>query len=157
MAFLSNFDIAISGMVAQRLRLDVIAQNVTNATTTRTAEGGPYVRKNVVFTENKTLKNVNTKDGSSFKDVLSMSLSELQEKKYGGVLVTEIVEDPTPATPVYDPSHPDADEDGYYYLPNVDVEEEEIDALAATQSYDSCLTIFNSMKTLAQKALTIGS
>ncbi len=157
MAFLSNFDIAISGMVAQRLRLDVIAQNVTNATTTRTAEGGPYVRKNVVFTENKTLKNVNTKDESSFKDVLSMSLSELQEKKYGGVLVTEIVEDPTPATPVYDPSHPDADEDGYYYLPNVDVEEEQIDALATTLSYYSCLTIFNSMKTLAQKALTIGS
>ena len=157
MAFLSNLDIALSGMMAQRLRLDVIAQNVANATTTRTAEGGPYVRQNVVFSENKTFKNIDMSDRKSFKDILSMSLAERQEKQYSGVVVTEIVDDPTPPTPVYDPTHPDADEDGYYYLPNVDVEEEEIDALAATQSYESRLTIFNSMKALAQKALTIGS
>lgn len=157
MAFLSNLDISVSGMVAQRLRLDVIAQNVANADTTRTAEGGPYVRQVVVFSENKSFANIDTSDPTSFKDILSMTLAERQEKKYSGVSVTQVVDDPTPSTPVYDPTHPDADEDGYYYLPNVDVEEEEIDALAATQSYNANLTIYNSLKTLAQKALTIGS
>ena len=73
-----------------------------------------------------------------------------------GVLLTKVVEDPTPPTPVYDPTHPDADEDGYYYLPNVDVAEEQIDMLAATQSYTANLTIFNSLKSLANKPLTIG-
>ena len=79
-----------------------------------------------------------------------------REQTMNGVLLTQIVEDPTPPTPVYDPSHPDADEDGYYYLPNVDVAEEQIDMLAATQSYNANLTIFNSLKSLANKALTIG-
>ena len=64
--------------------------------------------------------------------------------------------DPTPLTPVYDPSHPDADENGYYYLPNVDVAEEELDFVAATNSYNANLTIYNSMKKMLQKALTIG-
>ena len=75
---------------------------------------------------------------------------------FEGVLLTEVVEDQTPPTPVYDPTHPDADEDGCYYLPNVDVAEEEIDMLAATQSYSANLTIFNSLKSIANKALTIG-
>ena len=162
MAFLSNLDVAVSGMIAQRTRADVIAQNVANAETTRTADGGPYVRQCVVFTENISYDN----DRDSlieFRSMVAERLNELKplagkpdEFKGEGVLLTEIVEDPTPATPVYDPSHPDADEDGYYYLPNVDVAEEQIDMLAATQSYTANLTIFNSLKTLATKALTIG-
>lgn len=162
MAFLSNLDIAVSGMMAQRTRLDVIAQNVANAETTRTEDGTPYVRQCVVFTENKTYTN-DRDSGIVFRSMVAERLNELRglagkgrEFKGEGVLLTEIVEDPTPPTPVYDPSHPDADEDGYYYLPNVDVPEEQMDALAATQSYSSNLTIFNSLKTLAQKALTIG-
>ncbi|MBR4096812.1 MAG: flagellar basal body rod protein FlgC [Oscillospiraceae bacterium] len=162
MAFLSNLDVAVSGMIAQRTRADVIAQNVANAETTRTAEGGPYIRQNVVFSENVSYEN----DRDSLIDFRSMVAERLNELKPlagkpdrtvgEGVLLTEIVEDPTPPTPVYDPSHPDADEDGYYYLPNVDVAEEQIDMLAATQSYTANLTIFNSLKTLATKALTIG-
>ncbi len=162
MAFLSNLDVAVSGMIAQRTRADVIAQNVANAETTRTAEGGPYIRQNVVFSENVTHES----DRDSLIDFRSMVAEHLNElkplagkpdiTKGKGVLLTEIVEDPTPPTPVYDPSHPDADEDGYYYLPNVDVAEEQIDMLAATQSYTANLTIFNSLKTLATKALTIG-
>ena len=162
MAFLSNLDVAVSGMIAQRTRADVIAQNVANAETTRTADGGPYVRQCVVFSENISYEN----DRDSLIDFRSMVAERLNELKPlagkpdeftgEGVLLTEIVEDPTPATPVYDPSHPDADEDGYYYLPNVDVAEEQIDMLAATQSYTANLTIFNSLKTLATKALTIG-
>lgn len=162
MAFLSNLDIAVSGMIAQRARADVIAQNVANAETTRTADGGPYIRQCVVFTENATYEN-DRESVIEFRTLVADHLNELKGlagkdriKKGEGVLLTEIVDDPTPPTPVYDPSHPDADEDGYYYLPNVDVPEEQIDMLAATQSYTANLTIFNSLKTLAQKALTIG-
>lgn len=162
MAFLSNLDIAVSGMIAQRTRADVIAQNVANAETTRTENGGPYVRQVVVFSENKSRDN-DHESLITFKTVLGEKLNEMKglawkggTEKQEGVLLTEIVEDETPPTPVYDPTHPDADEDGYYYLPNVDVAEEQIDMLAATQSYSANLTIFNSMKSLASKALTIG-
>ncbi len=162
MAFLSNLDIAVSGMIAQRTRADVIAQNVANAETTRTKNGGPYVRQLVVFSENTAREN-ERESLITFKTVLGEKLNELKglagkggSEKQQGVLLTEIIEDETPPTPVYDPSHPDADEDGYYYLPNVDVAEEQIDMLAATQSYSANLTIFNSMKSLASKALTIG-
>ncbi len=162
MAFLSNLDVAVSGMIAQRTRADVIAQNVANAETTRTAEGGPYVRQCVVFSENVSYES-DRESVIDFRTMVAEHLNELkplagkhETTKGEGVLLTEIVEDPTPATPVYDPSHPDADEDGYYYLPNVDVAEEQIDMLAATQSYTANLTIFNSLKTLATKALTIG-
>ena len=77
--------------------------------------------------------------------------------KNKGVLVTEIVEDETPLTPVYDPTHPDADENGYYYLPNVDVAEEEMDAMAATRSYEANLAVLNAVKSMAQTALSIGN
>lgn len=162
MAFLSNLDVAVSGLMAQRARADVIAQNVANAETTRTADGGPYIRQCVVFSENVTREN-DRESVIEFRTMVSEHLDRLKglagkgtTEKEEGVLLTEIVEDPTPPTPVYDPSHPDADEDGYYYLPNVDVAEEQIDMLAATQSYTANLTIFNSLKSLAQKALTIG-
>ena len=127
MAFLSSLNIAASGMAAERLRLDVISQNVANAKTTRTEDGTPYRRQVVLFSENK------------------------------GVLVTEIVEDETPLTPVYDPTHPDADENGYYYLPNVDVAEEEMDAMAATRSCEANLAVLNAVKSMAQTALSIGN
>ena len=157
MAFMSNFDIAVSGMIAERARMDVIAQNVANADTTRTAEGGPYVRQNVVFTENTTYRRSpdTSLSAISFRTVLGKHLEEL--RGLAGRGRTKTMEgDQTPPTPVYDPTHPDADEDGYYYRPNVDVAEEEIDMLAATQSYSANLTIFNSLKSIANKALTIG-
>jgi len=165
MAFLSNLDISVSGMIAERARMDIIAQNVANADTTRTADGGPYVRQNVVFTENRTYRRSPDLSLSAidFRTVLGKHLEELRglagrgrTQTMEGVVLTQVVEDQTPPTPVYDPTHPDADEDGYYYRPNVDVAEEEIDMLAATQSYSANLTIFNSLKTIANKALTIG-
>lgn len=172
-SFLSNMDIAVSGMIAQRLRMDIISENVANATTTRTAEGGPYTRQVVVFSENRELDtsgadavhsfvsgesdSLFTDDGS-FSSVLSSTFGNKNAYSAGaGVVVTEIAEDETPYTPVYDPSHPDADEDGYYYLPNVDTEEEIMDAIEASNSYQSCLTLYNTLKSMAQKALTIGS
>ena len=159
MAFLSSLNIAASGMAAERLRLDVIAQNVANATTTRTEDGTPYRRQVVLFSENKGF-------GSLLEETIEKRKQQIQSgtftsgplytAKNKGVLVTEIVEDETPLTPVYDPSHPDADENGYYYLPNVDVAEEEMDALAATRSYEANLAVLNAVKSMAQTALTIG-
>ena len=168
MGFLNNLDIAVSGMSAQRLRMDIISQNVQNATTTRTSEGTPYRRQVVVFSSDESYDNLSIRDyidrkvrnlpskKSGFGSVLEMTLEQRRQRSGHGVVVTEIWEDPTPFTPVYDPSHPDADEDGYYYLPNVDVEEEQLDALVASNSYTASLTIFNSMKKMAQQALTIG-
>lgn len=167
MGFLSSLDIATSGMSAQRLRLDIISQNIANAVTTSTSEDTAYKRQVCVFREDRSNTNVTVKDfvnnhtslteGTAFSSVLDMSLAQRREVKGNGVVCTRIVEDETPVTPVYDPSHPDADEDGYYYLPNVDVEEEQLDALEASNSYDANLTIFNSLRAMAQKALTIGS
>ena len=169
MAFLSNLDIAVSGMMAQRLRMDIISQNINNATTTRTEDGTPYVRQVVVFSEDNSYDNLDirgfidrktrslVKGNMPFSSVLQMSMSERRQRTGHGVVVTEIVEDETPLTPVYDPSHPDADEDGYYYLPNVDVAEEQYDWIAATISYTANLTIFNSAKKMAQQALNIGN
>lgn len=168
MAFLSNLDIAVSGMVAQRLRMDIISQNISNATNTRTADGRPYTRQMVVFTEDETYDNLDisgfihrktetlVSGKLSFGSVLDMTLAQRNQHTGKGVVVTDIVEDETPYTPVYDPSHPHADENGYYYMPNVDVEEEQLDALVATNSYNANITIFNSLKKMAQQALTIG-
>lgn len=168
MGFLNNLDIAVSGMSAQRLRLDIISQNITNATTTRTSDGTPYRRQVVVFSADEGYDNLSIRDfidrkvhnlpseSTNFSSVLEMTLSQRRQRTGHGVVVTEIWEDPTPFTPVYDPSHPDADEDGYYYLPNVDVEEEQLDALPATNAYNASLTIFNSLRSMAQQALTIG-
>lgn len=168
MSFLSCLDIPTSGMSAQRLRAEIIEQNVANATTTRTSDGTPYVRQLTVFSEEKAYdnldimgfinKNTHTlmRGDSTFGSILEMTLRERNAYTGTGVVVSSIEKDPTPLTPIYDPSHPDADEDGYYYLPNVDVAEEELDFVAATNSYNANVTIFNSMKKMLQKALTIG-
>ena len=158
-------DIAVSGMSAQRLRLDIIALNVANASNTSSDPDTVYKRQQVVFSEEKAALGSDFDIGSSdiiprgtlsFGDVLQSALSSNAVRNGVGVVCTDIAEDETPATPVYDPTHPDADENGYYYISNVDTQEEQLDALAATNSYDANKTIFNSMKSLAQKALTIG-
>ncbi len=158
MAFLSSLNIAASGMAAERLRLDVISQNVANAKTTRTEDGTPYKRQVVLFRENKGFDSVLEETIAKRKQQIETGVvnGPLNAAKNKGVLVTEIVEDETPLTPVYDPTHPDADEDGYYYLPNVDVAEEEMDALAATRSYEANLAVLNAVKSMAQTALSIG-
>ncbi len=117
MAFLSTINIIGSGLTAQHLRLDVISENVTNINTTRTEEGGPYCRKVVVF---------EAMDGrESFRDVMARArsgmVSNAGQENTGGVRVVEIAEDPTDFKLKYDPTDPDANEDGYVELPNVDL------------------------------------
>ena len=160
MAFLSHFNISVSALSAQRLRLEVIQHNVANMQTTRTEDGGPYRRQVVVFGENKPFKNLQLGreyvTHRSFSRMVEMSLAERRQRSLQGVQVVEIVEDQTPFTPVFDPPHPDADADGYYYLPNVDLATEMSDSLAATRAYEANLTIFDELKNMAARALTIG-
>ena len=149
MPFLSSLNISASGMTAQRLRLDVAAENISNMETTRTADGEAYRRKMVVFQEEE-----NTFRGA-LRRAEQQSLTHRGDKS-GGVVVTQIVEDPTALEMVYDPSHPDADENGYVAMPNIDIVKETTDAMAATQSYTANITAFNAIKLMAQKALEIG-
>ena len=151
MAFLSSMNIVASGMTAQQLRLDIVGENVTNSTTTRVDEGeGAYRRKMVVF-EAET-----GRDG--FRRAMARASSGMVPNNQvpGGVRVAQIVEDPSPMKLVYDPTHPDANEDGYVEMPNVDMVQEIADAMVATQAFSSNVTMFNTMKTVVTDALQIG-
>ena len=143
MSFLSSFDISASGLTAERQRLDIAAENLSNTNTTRTESGGPYRRKMVVLQEVPS---------TSFRTRFNKSASAAK----GGVKVTEIIEDQRDLNPVYDPDHPDADENGYVMMPNVDPVKETIDGMSATRSYEANITAFNAIKLMAQKALEIG-
>lgn len=163
MAFLQSLNISASALSAQRLRADVIAQNIAQASTTRTDTGEPYRRQLTVFRENGTFAD----QLSNSRSVLTRARERLAARNlassenqstspYGGVLVAEVVEDDSPFVPVYDPTDPDADAEGYVYMPNVNVAKEQIDALAVKQSYDANMTILNAMASMAQSALQIG-
>jgi flagellar basal-body rod protein FlgC len=160
MAFLSYLDISVSAIAAQRLRTEVIQHNVANATNTNTGDGTPYRRQIVVFEENRPFRNMrrgsNFVNNRNFGSILEMTLAQRRERQLSGVTVSRIVEDQTPFTPVFDPTHPDANEEGYYYLPNVDVAEEMMDLLATTRSFEANVTIFEELKNMAARALTIG-
>ena len=152
MAFLSSMNIVASGMTAQQLRLDVISENITNSNTTRTEGGGAYRRKMVVF-EAETRRD-------EFRKVMAKAANGMVPNEgygnAGGVKVTAIVEDPSDLKMVYDPAHPDADENGYVAMPNVDMVKETTDAMAATQAYSANVTAFNALKTVVAKGLEIG-
>lgn len=144
MAFLSTFNIIGSALTAERLRADVILQNFANANTTRTQSGEPYRRKQVVFEERPM----------DFAEALAGA--QEKNRRGGGVRVAQVVESQAPFVPVYDPSHPDANEEGYVMMPNVNTTEEMVDLMAASRAYEANLTAFNVIKSMALKALEIG-
>lgn len=145
MSFLNSIDISASGLTAQRLRLDVISQNIANINTTRTENGEPYRRKAVIFEEKK--------ERQPFADVLSNSR---QTQTKGGVRVSRIEEDGSPFIMNYDPGHPDANEEGYVAMPNVNIVSEMVNMISASRSYEANVTAMNAMKSMAVKALEIG-
>lgn len=148
MAFLSSFDICASGMSAQRVRMDIAAENIANIDTTRTEAGGPYRRKDVMF---------ESYGAGSFQEALiSASKGKGFASRNAGVRVSGIVEDDREMKRVYNPGHPDADADGYVSLPNVDLLKETVDSMSATRSYEANVTALNAMKLMVQKALEIG-
>lgn len=134
--------ISSSGLTAERVRMDVIADNISNAEVTRTKNGGPYIRKVVTFSEN--LKREVSKDG---KFLLNSE----------GVKVSKISRDESsPLKKVYDPTHPDADKDGYVLMPNVNMLNEMIDLITASRAFEANVTAINAEKQMAMKALEIG-
>lgn len=144
MSAFGAMDISASGMTAQRLRTDVIAENIANVNTTRDENGNAYRRKTVVFEE---------KPSNSFNDYLSVASSSIGN----GVKVSSIVEDThTAMTLVYDPSHPDANEEGYVEYPNVNTVTEMTNLIDATRSYEANATAFDASKSMAQAGLQIG-
>lgn len=144
MSFLSSLDITGSALTAENYRMSLIAQNISNSTVTKTADGGPYKRKQAVFEERPL----------SFSEVLNGELKT--QGGSGGVRVSEVVESDEPFVPVYDPAHPHADENGYVMYPNVNTTEELTDLMAATRAYEANITALNAIKAIAGKALEIG-
>lgn len=143
MAFLNSLNIAGSALTAERFRMDIILQNMANAEVTRTADGGPYRRKQVIFEERAL----------DFQAALKNQEDKLGQ---GGVRVQQVVENQEDFIPVYDPTHPDANEDGYVMMPNVNSQEEMIDLMAASRAYEANLTALSVAKAIAAKALEIG-
>ena len=150
MGAFDSFSINASGLTAERYRMDVIAENIANANTTRTEDGTPYVRKVVTFAEKSD-------PVGSFNSMLMSNQSKYNRMTGSGVKVGGVYEDTkTEMKKVYDPSHPDADENGYVMMPNVNSSEEQVDLMAATRAYEANLTALNVVKTMAMKALEIG-
>ena len=160
MGLFTSFDISASGMSAERYRMDIISQNVANAETTRTEDGTPYVRKVVTFEEKTDSKNRN------FSHMLDTAFSNLSGRPLGqlnsaelttqgeGVKVGGVYEDTwTEMNKVYDPSHPDADEDGYVTYPNVNTITEMTNLIDASRGYEANATAFEASKSIALKGL----
>ena len=147
MSIFTSFDINASGMTAQRYRMDVISENVANADTTRTEDGTPYRRKVVTFQQK------GEKVGS-FSSVFGKASDAYKGQ---GVRVSKVSQDTwTEMIKAYDPSHPDADENGYVTYPNVNIVTEMTNLIDASRSYEANVTAFNASKTIAMKGLEMG-
>lgn len=151
MGMFNAIDIAASGMTAERLRLDVVSNNLANANTTRTENGTPYRRQIVVFEPREDFEsvlqtNIN-KDNSQ-----GARINQVGQ----GVRARAIIEDQSPFRAVYEPGHPDADAQGYVMMPNVNAVAEMIDMLSASKAYEANVAAVNAAKSMALKALDIG-
>lgn len=149
MGIFQSLNISSTALSTQRLRMDVISSNIANMDTTRAEFNGeswePYRRKMVVV-EPK---------GESFSSYLQNAIKSTS-KVGSGVKVTKIIEDETPFKLVYDPTHPDANEEGYVQLPNVDPLKEMVDLMSSTRAYEANVTAFNASKGMLMKALELG-
>ena len=152
MAFVSTIDVIGSGFTAQQQRLDVISENIVNMNTTRTENGeGPYRRKVTVFEAEERV--------SRFQDVLErarLGSPVRSTQKKGGVRVVGVEEDPSDFKLKYDPTDPDANEEGYVEMPNVDLVKEITEGIAACQAYITNMTQFILIKSVISKGLEIG-
>ncbi len=147
MSFWESLRIGATGLTAQRLRLDLISNNIANAQTTRTEKGGAYQRQDVVFMPEEKK--------ASLPDVVAARRDQLSSLQ-GGVRVAEITTDTETGPRVYDPTHPDADTDGFVTYPNVNIVVEMTNMLSATRSYEANLASIEAVKRMALKALEIG-
>lgn len=146
MAMFGGIDASASGLTAERLRMDVISNNIANANTTRSEAGGPYKRRYVVFTPRE-------KQNEAFDTILHHKLSN---QTGNGVRAVAIREDETIGPLSYDPGHPDANADGYVQRPNVNIVAEMVDMITASRAYEANATAISAAKNMAQSAMNIG-
>ena len=153
MGMFLGIDAAASGLTAERLRMDVISNNIANANTTRTENGGAYHRRYVVFEPRK-------KEDKSFEGFMKKAMTptgELGSFEIGeGVRAVEIRADDTQGPLVYDPGHPDANAEGYVERPNVNVVAEMVDMITASRAYEANVTTIQAAKSMTSQALNIG-
>lgn len=145
MGIFSSFDVSASGLTAQQYRMDIIAENIANANTTRTEDGTPYTRKVVTFEQMGS--------GATFNSALTQASAKYTG---GGVKVSGVYEDTeTEMVKAYDPSNPDADENGYVWYPNVNIVTEMTNLIDASRAYEANATAFQSSKSMAQAGLNL--
>lgn len=144
MSIFGGMNVSATGMTAQQMRMDVISENIANVNTTRDENGNPYRRKTVVFQEASTV---------GFDDIFYNRLGDGYEPN--GVKVAQVVEDDSDLRLVYDPTHPDANEDGYVSYPNVDTVTEMTNMIDASRAYEASATAFNASKSMAMKGLEL--
>lgn len=142
MDIFKTMEILASGLGAERVRMNVSASNLANVNTTRTAEGGPYKRRDAVFASTPL------QDGPVFSDTLNDALNLVE--------VSDIVQDDMPPRLEYDPGHPDADERGYVAKPNVNLAEEMVNMVTASRAYEAGVSAMQSVTEMARRALSIG-
>jgi flagellar basal-body rod protein FlgC len=140
MSLITALDVNASGLTAQRKRVEIASSNLANSQTTRTDEGGPYRRKDVVF------------ETTSFESSLELAMDQGVQ----GVEVSEVVDDPTPFDRRYEPGHPDADGEGYVAYPNVSVMKEMTNIVEASRSYEANIAAIGIVKAMISRTLEIG-
>lgn len=138
MSMFDSIKISASALSAERVRMNVIANNLANINTTKGPDGEPYKRKYVVF-----------------ETQLNNSLANSDEIRENGVAISDIAEDQRPFRRVYKPGHPDADKDGYVSLPNIDMVEENVDLLASSRAYDANLSAMKASKSMLRKMIEL--
>lgn len=162
-ALFASIQISSTGLTAQRKRMNAISENLANANTTRTPEGGPYRRKVVRFKQALKEAEVAFSQSSRTRNLASSHPSHrqgagegvgLKNKAYVGVEV-EVLRDPSPPEMVYDPSHPDADENGYVAMPRIDTIVEMVELISATRAFEANVSAIDAAKDIARKALEI--
>jgi flagellar basal-body rod protein FlgC len=144
MGIFNSINISATALTAEKTRIDIISKNMANVNTTRSTGGMPYRRQMAVFKENKS---------TMFAEYLNKYTNQ---PNGNGVKISKIVEDTTPFKLVYEPGHPDADENGYVKMPNVDIVKEMVDMISAQRAYDANVTAMNASKAMLTKALEIG-
>jgi flagellar basal-body rod protein FlgC len=146
MGLFDGLNVSASGLAAERVRMDVTAENLANAQSTRGPDGQPYRRKDVVLRE----------AGAGFSAALGTALGARGgDRSPRGVEVAGVVEDPTPNRRIYDPGHPDADPQGYVELPNVNPVTEMVDLIAASRAYEANVTAMQTAKSMFTKTLEL--
>lgn len=152
MSFCSSLDITGSALTAERFRTDIILQNIANAKTTQTSSGEPYRRQQVVFEEIPLTFGEELEKASGASSAVSNGKSVAAK---GGVRMAQVVESDRDFVPVYDPNHPQANEEGYVMYPNVDTTEEMVDLMAASNAYEANLTALSITKAMINKTLEL--